>query len=171
MAAAQPGVQGWAALAVRPPFSVLEEENPAPKAIGQPYRLGMSSYRRDLISRATRNEFRSLATDMTVGLVSEAWQNHNFAPVPEDELNYDDTSVRRITFETYAAAIDWADYTQVSRALLVFEDFIRYHRQSGWEGNWLEEVTVKLERDGLSVDDRGRISWLRRPSPRATWRS
>ncbi|MFJ2102876.1 hypothetical protein ACIOHR_37625 [Streptomyces anulatus] len=89
-------------------------------------------------------------------------QNHNLAPGPEDELNYDDTSVRQIEFETYAAAVDWTDYAQVSRALLVFEDFIRYHRQSGWESNWLEEVTVKLELDGLSVDERGRISWLRR---------
>ncbi|WP_436961395.1 abortive infection family protein [Streptomyces sp. SudanB182_2057] len=95
--------------------------------------------------------------------MTEAWQDHNFAPVPEDELNYDDTSVRRTTFETYAAAVDWTDYAQVSRALLVFEDLLRHCRQSGWEGNWLEEVTVKLERDGLSVDERGRISWLRRP--------
>lgn len=86
-----------------------------------------------------------------------------FAPVPEDELNYDDSSVRRTTFETYAAAVDWTDYAQVSRALLVFEDFICYYRQSGWEGNWLEEVTVKLERDSLSVDERGRISWQRWP--------
>ncbi|MGJ7874694.1 abortive infection family protein [Streptomyces rochei] len=71
--------------------------------------------------------------------------------------------MRRTTFESYATAVDWTDYSQVSRALLVFEDFIRYYRQSGWEGNWLEEVSVKLERDGLSVDGRGRISWLRRP--------
>ncbi len=140
-----------------------ESGNSASEVSGRPYRRIMSSYRRDLVSRATRNEFRSLATDMTVRLVAEAWQNHNFAPVPEDELNYDDSSVRRTTFETYAAAVDWTDYAQVSRALLVFEDFIRHCRQSGWEGHWLEEVTVKLERDGLSVDERGRISWLHRP--------
>ncbi|MET9462317.1 hypothetical protein ABZY05_46185 [Streptomyces canus] len=40
----------------------------------------MSSYRRDLVSRAIRNEFRSLATDMTA-----------------DELAHDDTSGRRVT--------------------------------------------------------------------------
>lgn len=44
-----------------------------------------------------RNEFRSLATDMTARLVAEGWQNHNFAPVPEGELAYDDTSVWRVT--------------------------------------------------------------------------
>lgn len=138
-------------------------ENGRPHHDGASYLLSMSSYRRDLVSRATRNEFRSLATGMTVRLVAEAWQNHNFAPVPEDELAYDDTSVRRVTFESYAAGVDWSDYSQVSRALLVFEDFIRFYRQSGWEGTWLEEVTVKLERDGLGVDERGRISWIRRP--------
>ncbi|WP_406446834.1 hypothetical protein OHB14_50020 [Streptomyces sp. NBC_01613] len=93
----------------------------------------MSSYRRDLVSRATRNEFRSLATDTTVCLVAEAGQI-NFAPGPDDELSYDDTSVRRVTYESYAAAVDWSDYAQVSRALRVFEDFIRFYLQSGWEG-------------------------------------
>lgn len=33
----------------------------------------------------------------------------------------------------------WPDYSQVSRAWLVFEDFVRFYRQSGWEGTWLEE--------------------------------
>ncbi|MFE6525213.1 abortive infection family protein [Streptomyces sp. NPDC057794] len=147
----------------RDPKVLLASEKSANAIRHAPYLLNMSSYRRDLVSRATRNEFRSLATGMTVRVVAEAWQNHNFAPVPEDELRYDDTSVRRITFETYAAAVDWSDYSQVNRALLVFEDFIRFCKQSGWEGNWLEEVTVKLERDGLLLDERGRITWNRRP--------
>jgi hypothetical protein len=86
-------------------------ENGRPHHDGASLLLSMSSYRRDLVSRATRNGFRSLATDMTVRLVAEAWQNHNFAPVPEDELAYDDTSVRRVTFEPYAAGGDWSDYS------------------------------------------------------------
>jgi len=71
-------------------------------------------------------------------------------------------SVRRVTFESYAAGADWVDYSQVSRALLVFEDFIRFYRQRVGEGTRLEEMIVKLERDGPGVDERGCISELER---------
>lgn len=49
---------------------------------GAAFLLSMSSYCRDLVSRATRREFRSLTTGMTVRLVMEVWRNDNFAPVP-----------------------------------------------------------------------------------------
>lgn len=119
--------------------------------------------RRELVSPATRNAFRSLATDMTVRIVADLWQDHGFAPVPDEDLKYDDSSVRRTTYQSYAQGVDWADYDHVSRALLVFEDFIRFCKRAGWEGTWLEDIEVRLERDGFVLDGRGRISWRRRP--------
>jgi len=61
-------------------------ENGRRRHDGASYLLSKPSYRRDLVSRATRNEFCSLVTDMSIRLVVEAWQDHNFAPVLEDEL-------------------------------------------------------------------------------------
>ncbi|MFD5133139.1 hypothetical protein [Streptomyces olindensis] len=97
----------------------------------------MSIRREDLVSRTTRGRFRTLATNLTVRTIAEMWQSHNFAPVPEDELRYTDTSVRRTTFESYAAAVDWSDRSHVSRALRVFEDIIRTgKREVGRDHGW-----------------------------------
>ncbi|MET9816281.1 MULTISPECIES: serine/threonine protein kinase [unclassified Streptomyces] len=129
----------------------------------------MSIRHEDLVSPATRSTFRMLATNLTVRTIAEVWQSHNFAPVPDDELRYTDTSVRRTTFESYAAAVDWSDRSHVSRALRVFEDIIRSGKREGWAGSWLDEVTAKLERDGLVLDEHGRITgvWMAVP-PRVT---
>ena len=40
--------------------------------------------------------------------------------MPESELHYEDSSVRRTTFESYAADVDLTDVAQVERALRVF---------------------------------------------------
>jgi len=122
---------------------------------------------KDLVRRATRTRFRALATDMTVRQIAESWQNENFAPVPEDELRYTDTSVRRRTFESYAAAVDWSDHGHAIRALRVFEDIIRTGLREGWHGPWLQDISQRLESDGLSVDEQGRITGLPAPQPRS----
>ncbi|GHE54175.1 hypothetical protein GCM10018785_24580 [Streptomyces longispororuber] len=113
---------------------------------------------RDLVSRVTRMRFRSLATNLTVRTIAEAWQSNNFAPVPDDELRYVDTSVRRTTFESHAAAVDWTDRGHVTRALRVFEDIIRTGQREAWGGSWLEDLSEALQRDGLQINERGRIT-------------
>jgi hypothetical protein len=118
----------------------------------------MPTRRRDLVSRATRTAFRTLATNLTVRTISEAWQSQNFAPVPEDELRYTDTSVRRTTFESYVAAVDWSDRGHVTRALRVFEDIIRTGRLEDWSGQWLDDLVAVLQHDGLQIDGSGRIT-------------
>ena len=40
--------------------------------------------RRERVSPATRNAFRSLATDLTVRIVAELWEDHGFAPIPPE---------------------------------------------------------------------------------------
>ncbi|MFB7998772.1 protein kinase [Streptomyces sp. NPDC056002] len=127
----------------------------------------MSTHRKDLVSPATRTAFRILATNMTVRQVAEAWQSENFAPIPEDELRYTDTSVRRRRFESYAAAVDWSDLAHVTRALRVFEDVLRTGTREGWHGPWLDEVSAWLVQDGLAVDEQGRINGLPVPEPRS----
>ncbi|MFB8749131.1 AbiJ-related protein [Streptomyces parvulus] len=99
-----------------------------------------------------------LATNLTLRTIGEAWQSNNFAPVPDDELCYTDTSVRRIAFESYAAAVDWTDRGHVTRALRVFEDVIRTGQQEAWSGPWQDELAEALQRDGLRVDEHGRLT-------------
>ncbi|GAA4010250.1 hypothetical protein GCM10022232_59010 [Streptomyces plumbiresistens] len=118
----------------------------------------MSPRQRELVSPGTRMKFRSLATNLTVRTIGEAWQSHNFAPIPDDELRYTDSSIRRTTFESYAAAVDWTDRGHVTRALRVFEDLIRTGQREGWSGPWLDDLMERLRRDGLQIDERGRIT-------------
>jgi hypothetical protein len=111
----------------------------------------MPTRRRDMVSRATCIAFRRLATNLTVRAISEAWQSHNFAPVPEDELRYTDTSVRRTTFESYASAVDWSDRNHVTRALRVFEDIIRTGKREEWSGRWLDDWAITGEMPAINV--------------------
>lgn len=121
--------------------------------------------RRELVSPATRNAFRSLATDLTVRIVAELWEDHGFAPIPPDELKYQDSGQRRTEFMLYAEGVDWSDPNQVRRVLLVFEDFIRAYRNPDDQGTpkWLDDIRVRLERDGFTLDKEGRISWSNPP--------
>lgn len=121
--------------------------------------------RQELVSPAVRNAIRSLATDLTIRIVSELWQDHGFVPIPPDELKYQDPGQRRTEFMLYAEGVDWSDQNQVRRALLVFEDFIRACRNPDEQGTprWLEDIRVRLERDGFTLDKEGRITWSNPP--------
>jgi hypothetical protein len=112
----------------------------------------------ELIHRATRNAFRSLATDIPQAAVAESWQNEGFAPLAD--MDYADPSVRRWTFQSYAERVDWSDLMQVERALRVFEWQLRWlARQSTYADGDFAEVRERLERDGLELDDALRIVW------------
>ena len=64
----------------------------------------MTSRRPELVSKATRRALRGLATEMYVKAIEELWQDQGFVPVRE--LHYEDSSVRRTRFESYAASVD-----------------------------------------------------------------
>lgn len=121
--------------------------------------------RRELVSPATRNAFRSLATDLTIRIVAELWEDHGFAPIPPDELKYQDSGQRRTVFMLYAEGVDWSDPNHVRRALLVFEDFIRAYRSPDEQGmpKWMDDIRVRLERDGFTLESDGKISWSNPP--------
>jgi hypothetical protein len=56
---------------------------------------------------------------MYVMAIDGLWQDQGFMPV--SDLHYEDSSVRRTTFESYAARVDWPDVAHVERSLRVFE--------------------------------------------------
>ncbi|MBA5225621.1 abortive infection family protein [Streptomyces griseoaurantiacus] len=121
--------------------------------------------RRELVSPATLRAVRSLATDLTIRIVAELWEAHGFAPIPPEELKYQDSGQRRTEFMLYAEGVNWSNPDHVLRALLVFEDFIREYRDPSQPGTpkWLEDIRVRLERDGFLLEGSGRISWQRPP--------
>ncbi|PYC65736.1 hypothetical protein C7C46_32315 [Streptomyces tateyamensis] len=119
--------------------------------------------RPELISPATRNAFRSLCTDIVLRVIETSWENQGFAPVAPGDLRYQDSGARRTAFQSYAQAVDWTDPAHVDRALIVFEDLVLHGIREGWQGTWMDEIAVPLERDGLTVSERGRIAWVRPP--------
>src|SRR5689334_5110077 len=100
----------------------------------------------DLISRTTRGLFRDLMTGSTVGEIGAAFQDELFAPSPDS--TYQDSSVRRTLTQEYLEAVDWADVTQVSRALRVFERLVQ-----GFEPQYSSKFLNSLRRDVYAVDE------------------
>jgi hypothetical protein len=127
----------------------------------------MTSRRPELVSRATRRALRSLATDVYVKAIEGLWQDQGFTPV--SELHYEDSSVRRTAFESYAAGVDWTDVAQVERALRVFESQLRWLARQEWHTpSSFDEVRELLDDDGFELDERCRIHWRRPPALEAT---
>ncbi|WCD84050.1 hypothetical protein KPP03845_100370 [Streptomyces xanthophaeus] len=96
--------------------------------------------RRELVSPVTRNAFRPLAT-----------------AVSPEQLKYSDPGQRWTESMRYAEGVDWTDQTHVRRALMVFEDYIRVYRDPEEQGTpkWLDDIKVRLDRDGYALSDRG----------------
>jgi hypothetical protein len=85
--------------------------------------------RRELVSPALRNAFRSLAMDLTIRAVEGLCEDHGFAPNPPEELKYDDPRRRRTTFMLFADGVDWTSPDHVRRALVVAAPPIPPERQ------------------------------------------
>ena len=68
---------------------------------------------------------------MYVKAIQGLWQDQGFVPV--SDLHYEDSSVRRTTFESYAPGVDWTDVAQVERALRVVDvgDFVGWPARTG----------------------------------------
>lgn len=123
----------------------------------------MTSRRPELVSRATRRALRDLATQMYVKANDGLWQDQGFMPV--SDLHYEDSSVRRTTFESYAAGVDWTDVAQVERSLRVFESQLRWLARQEWHRpNSFDEVRELLDNDGFELDERCQIHWRRPPA-------
>ncbi|MGW0136268.1 abortive infection family protein [Streptomyces sp. NPDC003299] len=104
--------------------------------------------------------------------MDELWEDQGFAPVPPEELKYQDSGQRRTEFMLYAEGVDWTDPDHVRRALLVFEDFLRKYDEETYQWRhetqpkpdaWREDIRVRLERDGFELDESGKILWKNPP--------
>lgn len=127
----------------------------------------MISRRPELVRKATRRALRGLATEMYVKAIEGLWQDQGFVPV--SELYYEDSSVRRTTFESYAAGVDWTDLAQVERALRVFESQLRWLARQDWHRpSSFDEIRELLDDDGFELDEQCRIRWRRPPALEAT---
>lgn len=104
--------------------------------------------RRELISAATRREFRELAVGTVLREIEGWWQDEGFAPGPPNDLGGE----RRSLYQSYLEAVDWTDPDHVRRALRVFEEQL-----SGIEPQYRADALRKLERDGVTFHD-GRLS-------------
>jgi hypothetical protein len=104
---------------------------------------------------------------MYVKAIEGLWQDQGFVPV--SDLHYEDSSVRRTTFESYAAGVDWTDVAQVERALRVFESQLRWLARQDWHRpSSLDEIRELLDDDGFELDERCQIRWRRPPALEAT---
>ena len=126
----------------------------AENAVAQVHRLDQrtmtTTTRRDLISTATRGEFRSLMTDSTVGQITTVFQDEGFAPNPDCTYGSRDSSVRRITTQEYLDSVDWSDSGHIARVLHVFERLL-----DGFVDT--ERFRRLLRRDGYAFSDTGEI--------------
>ena len=114
---------------------------------------------REIISRRTRSEFRTLSTGSTLGQIDDAFRDEGFYPVPG--AGFEDSSARRTRTNDYLNAIDWTDANQCNRAIKAMERilipispemsfsyttttwdvFTRYLREDGWEINLKGEIS------------------------------
>src|SRR4051812_42059582 len=116
----------------------------------------MTPSARDLISRATRSEFRTLMTIVPCGAISDAFSDEDFSPA--EEITYDDTSVRRTRTEQFLRAVDWSSAEEVSRALRAMERLLgKYLREEWAHPSYLEPLKRELLNDGYRLSDQGRI--------------
>jgi hypothetical protein len=83
------------------------------------------SDRSDLIRRPTRTAFRRLCVDIPLAALKEFWEDRGFEPAAS--IAYEDTNVRRLRFESYAASVNWSDQEQVDWALRVLRQCCTTH--------------------------------------------
>lgn len=115
----------------------------------------------DFISPRSRGEFRTLMTDSTVGKIDHAFRDEGFTPVAD--LDYEDSSERRRTTQSFLAAIDWTDRKQCPRVVRVFERLlISLAPAKGLcpkPDTW-SMFTIFMKEDGWEVHESGRVSSL-----------
>ncbi|MYH73135.1 MAG: abortive infection family protein [Acidimicrobiia bacterium] len=112
-----------------------------------------------------RREFRELCSGWgTLRLIEDAFDAEGFVPGPEPE-EWEVSGMRRRLFDSYADVIDWQNREQVDRAMRVFEEVWSWGE--GVEAEYRERELAKmlrlLDKDGYTIDDRGRIRPARLP--------
>ncbi|MFI1063865.1 hypothetical protein ACH4TC_18500 [Streptomyces spororaveus] len=113
----------------------------------------------DLVSRPSRDSIRELAADIVVDQVQSSWEGQGFAEITLTRPRNGGT--RKQCFDRFAEGVVWSKEEQVDRALLVFEQILRYarpHPDRGdvWIDSWkrqLDQVREAFGRDGYQITD------------------
>lgn len=82
--------------------------------------------------------------------INAMWQDEGFAPGPEPGPSVGGERVS--LFQSYLDSVDWTDAQHVARAMRVFE--VALH---DIDRQYLGKVLLRLERDGYTLRDDGRI--------------
>jgi hypothetical protein len=117
---------------------------------------------RDLISKATRNEFRELLTGYTLREIEMTFDAGSLTP----RANYEPTvgGQRRGLVETYYANIDFSSVSDVKKLLAVYEEIIENltqaaDRQPGENHKAkINALLRRMERDGFRYEGRRFVS-------------
>jgi hypothetical protein len=85
--------------------------------------------------------------------IERAFEDEGMDPAPEGDRQWYSPGQRRGTFDRYTATMDWSDARQVRQVLNVFEEILEWTS----DGDYRANLVRHLQRDGFTVDDRGRI--------------
>jgi hypothetical protein len=119
----------------------------------------------EILSRTARNAVRAMLTDLAKAAIAEYWENEHFTPAPD--FTPGEGGVRKQTFDSYAAAVDWTDADHVARALRVFETLLRRVERDGRRygdgipAESLADLREAFARDGVRMDDELRFHTAR----------
>jgi hypothetical protein len=114
----------------------------------------MSSSGRALIHPRVRSAFREACSDCgVVRQIERAFEDEGIDRHADDGREWSAPGARRGTFDRYTANVEWSDPKQVRQILNVFEQVLEWAP----EGEYRDNLTRHLRRDGYVVDERGRI--------------
>ncbi len=110
--------------------------------------------RADLVSPATRRQFREQLVGEYLRAITEMFTDEGFAPSPEPTADVAGNGRRLI--QQYYNGIDWTDPVEVQRVLRVFEQIVAEPRCAPEQRR---SLAAALERDGYRMDpETGRIA-------------
>ena len=104
----------------------------------------------DMISKATRNEFREVLVGFVLREIDMIFEGAGFNP----NLNYDPqiSGERRTLVERYYIDIDFSSPTDIRKLLAAYEDIILRLKQSSAEES-VKVLLRRMERDGYSFEN------------------
>lgn len=117
---------------------------------------------RHQISVRTREAVRDQMSGTVLREINEMWQDELFAPPLGEDPAVAGQGERVARFQAFLNLVDWTDFSQVTRALRVFEVALRHLWDHPWNPSWdaspiIERLQRLFTRDGYTLTDEGKI--------------
>ena len=113
---------------------------------------------KELISKATRNDFREALVEFTLHEIDMVFEAADLAP--NDAIVPNVSGERRRRVEQYYANIDFSNGTDVRKVVRAFEELLRKHERqdSGWDdvlrrGRIRQDLIERMGRDSFRFED------------------